>query len=91
MSPNLCPRGSEARDREHGFTFVELMVAMSMTVVLSVAALAAVACTVRVSGLFLVGALFVMLITTRRIGLRTRLGRLCWLLVPTAGRAAFVG
>jgi hypothetical protein len=54
------------------------------------AALAAVACTVRVSGLFLVGALFVMIITTRRIGLTTRLRRLSWLLVPTAVLAAFV-
>jgi hypothetical protein len=46
---------------------------------LSAAALAAIACTVRVSGLFLVGALFIMAITTWRLDWRSRFGALpCW-------------
>ena len=48
------------------------------------AALAAVACTVRVSGLFLVGALFVMIITTRQLDWRSRLRRLALLAIPMA-------
>ncbi|HET9650007.1 MAG TPA: hypothetical protein VFP34_17485 [Microlunatus sp.] len=53
------------------------------------AALAAVACTVRVSGLFLIGALFVMIMTTRKISWPTRLLRAAWLLVPAAVLAGF--
>lgn len=53
------------------------------------AVLTALACTVRVSGLFLVGALVVMILTARRLGVRERLGRLGWLLLPTAVLAAF--
>lgn len=54
------------------------------------AGLAALACTLRVSGLFLIGALFVMIITTRRIDWRTRLRRIATLTVPAAVLAAFV-
>ena len=59
------------------------------------AVLAAGACTIRVSGLFLVGALFVMIITSsgpgwRAEGWRTRLLRSCWLLVPVAALGGFV-
>ena len=53
------------------------------------AALAAVACTVRVSGLFLVGALLVMILTTRGISWRTRASRAAWLLVPAGVLLAF--
>jgi hypothetical protein len=53
------------------------------------AALAALACTVRVSGLFLVGALLVMILTTRRISWTTRLQRAAWLLLPAAVLAVF--
>jgi Mannosyltransferase (PIG-V) len=56
---------------------------------LAAATLAAIACSVRVSGLFLVGALFVMIITTRRIGWRTRLGQLAMLAIPMAVIIAF--
>lgn len=44
--------------------------------------LAALACTVRVSGLFLVGALFVMILTSRGVGWSTRLVRAAGLGVP---------
>lgn len=58
------------------------------------ACLAAIACTVRVSGLFLVGALFIMIITTGTVGertivLRDRFRRLPWLLIPLAVLGAF--
>ena len=51
--------------------------------------LAAVACSVRVSGLFLIGALAVMILTTPRVALRDRARRLALLLVPTAVIAVF--
>jgi hypothetical protein len=59
------------------------------------AALAAGACTIRVSGLFLVGALFVMVVTTRglgwdRAGIVARLRRGAWLLLPLAAIFGFV-
>jgi hypothetical protein len=57
---------------------------------LPAALLAAAACSIRVSGLFLVGALFVMIITTRRIGWGERLRRSAWLLVPLAVIGGFV-
>lgn len=53
------------------------------------AALAAVACTVRVSGLFLLGALAVMVLTAGGLDLRGRLRRLAWLGLPAAVIAAF--
>lgn len=46
--------------------------------------LAAVACSVRVSGLFLIGALAVMILTTPEAAWRDRLRRLALLLVPSA-------
>ena len=57
------------------------------------ALLAAAACTVRVSGLFLVGALFAMILTARGLDLGGRLRRMVWLVVPTAvilGYAAYL-
>ncbi len=51
--------------------------------------LAAVACGVRVSGLFLVGALAVMVLTTPRVAAVDRLRRLALLLVPSAVIVAF--
>ena len=57
------------------------------------ALLAAAACTVRVSGLFLVGALFVMIATARGLDLGGRLRRMVWLVVPMAvilGYAAYL-
>jgi hypothetical protein len=53
------------------------------------AMLAAAACTVRVSGLFLIGALAVMVLTSRGVDLRSRLRRLAWLALPAAVIAAF--
>ncbi len=53
------------------------------------AVLAAVACTVRVSGLFLVGALAVMVLTSGGVDLPGRLGRLAWLAVPASVLGAF--
>ena len=53
------------------------------------ALLTALACTVRVSGLFLVGALFVMILTADGLNLRGRLRRAAWLLLPAAVIAAF--
>lgn len=53
------------------------------------ALLAAAACTVRVSGLFLVGALAVMVLTAGGLSLRGRLRRLAWLLLPAAVILAF--
>lgn len=52
--------------------------------------LAAVAGSVRVSGLFLVGALFVMIITTRGIDRATRFRRTAMLLVPAAVIGGYV-
>ena len=49
---------------------------------LAAALLTGLACTVRVSGLFLIGALFIMIITSGRIGLRDRLLRTAMLLIP---------
>ena len=54
------------------------------------AALTAVACTFRVSGLFLVGALLVMIITTRAAW-PTKIKRIGLMLIPAAVIAAFVG
>ncbi len=51
--------------------------------------LAAVACSVRVSGLFLIGALAVMVLTTPRVASVVRLRRLALLLVPSAVIAVF--
>jgi hypothetical protein len=53
------------------------------------AVLAAAACTVRVSGLFLLGALAVMVLTAGGLDLRGRVRRLAWLLVPAAVIAGF--
>ena len=53
------------------------------------ALLAAAACTVRVSGLFLIGALAVMVLTSRGVDLPGRLRRLAWLALPAAVIAAF--
>lgn len=52
--------------------------------------LAALACSLRVSGLFLVGALFVMIITSRGTAWLTRLRRVSLLLVPAAVLFAYV-
>ncbi len=57
---------------------------------LAAALITAVACTVRVSGLFLVVALVVMVMTTRELDWRTRGRRLALLLIPTAVLAGFV-
>lgn len=57
---------------------------------LAAAGLTALACTLRVSGLFLIGALFVMIITTRKIDWRTRLQRSAMLIIPGAVLAGFV-
>ena len=57
---------------------------------LAAALIAAVACTVRVSGLFLVVALVVMIMTTRDLDWLTRGRRLALLLIPTAVLAGFV-
>lgn len=53
------------------------------------ALLAAAACSLRVSGLFLVGALAVMIITTASGGLKGRLRRLPWLVLPLLVLAGF--
>ena len=55
----------------------------------SAAVLAATACSVRVSGLFLVGALAVMVLTAGGLGLSGRVRRLAWLALPTAVIVAF--
>lgn len=57
---------------------------------LAAAALTALACTLRVSGLFLIGALFVMIITSGRVDWPTRLRRMAMLLIPAAVLAGFV-
>jgi hypothetical protein len=53
------------------------------------ALLAALACSVRVSGLFLIGALAVMILTTPKVTAVVRLRRLALLLVPAAVIAVF--
>jgi hypothetical protein len=53
------------------------------------AVLAGVACSVRVSGLFLVGALVVMVITQRKVGWPARLRPLLWLVIPVLVLAAY--
>ena len=53
------------------------------------ALLAAVACTVRVSGVFLVGALLVLLVTTAGLSWRGKLGRAAWLVMPVLVVLAF--
>ena len=53
------------------------------------ALLAAAACTVRVSGLFLIGALVVMVLTSRGLDWPGRLRRLAWLALPAAVIGAF--
>ena len=53
------------------------------------AVLAAVACSVRVSGVFLVGALAVMIVTTSKVAAVARVQRLALLLVPAAVIAVF--
>ncbi len=57
----------------------------------AVALLASAACTLRVSGLFLVGALFVLILTTRRTDWPTKVTRAAWLVVPLAVMGAFAG
>jgi hypothetical protein len=57
----------------------------------AVALLAAAAGTLRVSGLFLVGALFILIVTMRRLGWRDKLAGATWLAVPLAVMAAFAG
>lgn len=54
------------------------------------AVLAAVACSVRVSGLFLVGALSVLLVTNGALSWSGRFRRARWLFLPAAVLAAFV-
>jgi len=56
---------------------------------LAAAVLTALACTVRVSGLFLVGALFVMIVTSSTVPWVVRLRRMAWLLVPAAVLGAY--
>lgn len=56
----------------------------------AMAVLAALACTVRVSGLFLVGALFIELLTRRHESGRERGRSLAWLLLPVATLLAYV-
>ena len=53
------------------------------------ALLAAVACSVRVSGLFLIGALAVMILTTPKVAVAVRVRRLALLAVPAAVIAVF--
>jgi hypothetical protein len=54
------------------------------------AILAGLACTLRVSGLFLIGALLVMIITSRGVRWSERGRRAAWLAVPVAVLATFV-
>lgn len=54
------------------------------------ALLTALACTLRVSGLFLIGALVVLAVTQRRARGEALAGRLAWLLFPAAVMAAYV-
>jgi len=55
----------------------------------SAAVLAAVACSVRVSGVFLIGALLVMILTTAGLDRGTRTRRAALLLIPAAVMGAF--
>lgn len=54
------------------------------------AALACLACTLRVSGLFLIGALVILALTQRREAGETFVGRLGWLVLPVAVIATYV-
>lgn len=56
----------------------------------SAAVLATLACTTRVSGLFLVGALGVMILTWPGWRLADRLRRMVWLLLPTAALVGYM-
>jgi hypothetical protein len=56
---------------------------------LPAAALTAIACTFRVSGIFLIGALLVMIITTRAPG-RTRIKRIGLMLIPASAVLIFM-
>lgn len=56
---------------------------------LAASLIAALACTVRVSGLFLIGALFVMIVTERGVGWTSRLRRSALLGIPVAVIAGF--
>lgn len=56
---------------------------------LAAALLAGAACTVRVSGLFLIGALFVMIITSGRVRWLTRLRRMALLIIPVVVLVAY--
>jgi hypothetical protein len=56
---------------------------------IAAALLVAVACSVRVSGLFLIGALAVMVLTTPKVAAVDRVRRLALLLIPTAVIAVF--
>ncbi|GAA2093555.1 hypothetical protein GCM10009841_03400 [Microlunatus panaciterrae] len=53
--------------------------------------LTALACTLRVSGLFLIGALFVMILTTPRTSWSARLRRSALLLIPAAVLFGYIG
>jgi hypothetical protein len=57
----------------------------------AVALFASAACTIRVSGLFLVGALFILVITSRQTSWSTKLGRAAFLAIPLWVIAAFAG
>lgn len=57
---------------------------------LAAAVLAAVACSVRVSGLFLIGALVVMLITSRKVSWSARLWQGVWLMIPAFVIASYL-
>ncbi|HEX8509686.1 MAG TPA: hypothetical protein VF635_09370 [Propionibacteriaceae bacterium] len=56
---------------------------------LAAALLAQLACTVRVSGLFLLGALFVMIVTRRDLSWSARGQRMAWLALPASVIAAY--
>jgi hypothetical protein len=58
---------------------------------LAAAGLCAVACTVRVSGLFLVGALLVLLVSNHALGWVDKARRGIYLVIPTAVIVGFVG
>ena len=57
----------------------------------TVALFASAACTLRVSGLFLVGALFILVVTSRQTSWSTKLGRAAFLAIPLWVIAAFAG
>ena len=54
------------------------------------AMLAGIACTFRVSGLFLIGALGLLALTTGRDHISKKLARCLWMIIPTAVLAAYV-